>query len=80
MTSPQRLPTSLTPLDVALDALLQGVEPVAPVELTLVEALRCIAAEMPPLKPIRRAMSRRSTALPFARAISSVRPPIRRCR
>jgi molybdopterin biosynthesis enzyme len=50
MTSPQRLPTSLTPLDKALDALLQGVEPVAPVELTLVEALRCIAAEMPPLK------------------------------
>src|SRR5437868_11648284 len=50
MTSPQRLPTSLTPLDTALDALLQGVEPVAPVELTLVEALRCIAAEMPPLK------------------------------
>ncbi|MBW8854871.1 MAG: molybdopterin-binding protein, partial [Bradyrhizobium sp.] len=46
MTSPQRLPTSLTPLDKALDALLQGVEPVAPVELTLVEALRCIAAEM----------------------------------
>lgn len=50
MTSPQRLPTSLTPLDKALDALLQGVEPVAPVELTLVEALRCIAARMPPLK------------------------------
>jgi molybdopterin molybdotransferase len=50
MTSLQRLPTSLTPLDVALDALLQGVEPVAPRELTLVEALRCIAAEMPPLK------------------------------
>ena len=35
MTSPQRLPTSLTPLDMALDALLNGVEPVAPVELTL---------------------------------------------
>lgn len=49
MTSPQRLPTSLTPLDKALDALLQGVEPVAPVELALVEALRCIAADMPPL-------------------------------
>ncbi len=49
MTSPQRLPTSLTPLDKALDALLQGVEPVAPVELTLVGALRCIAADMPPL-------------------------------
>jgi molybdopterin biosynthesis enzyme len=50
MTSPQRLPTSLTPLDVALDALLNGVEPVAPVELTLGEALRCIAAGMPPLQ------------------------------
>ena len=49
MTSPQRLPTSLTPLDMALDALLNGVEPVAPVELPLEEALRCIAAEMPPL-------------------------------
>jgi molybdopterin molybdotransferase len=49
MTSPQRLPNSLTPLDQALDALLQGVEPVAPVELPLAEALRCIGAEMPPL-------------------------------
>jgi molybdopterin biosynthesis enzyme len=49
MTSPQRLPTSLTPLDVACDALLNGVEPVAPVELALKEALRCIAAGMPPL-------------------------------
>jgi len=50
MTLPQRLPTSLTPLDVALDALLNGVEPVASVELTLAEALRCIAAGMPPLQ------------------------------
>jgi molybdopterin molybdotransferase len=50
MTSPQRLPTSLTPLDVALDALLNGVEPLAPVELALGEALRCIAAGMPPLQ------------------------------
>ena len=49
MTSPQRLPTSLTPLDVARDALLDGLEPVAPVELTLKEALRCIGAGMPPL-------------------------------
>ena len=49
MTSPQRLPNSLTPLDQALDALLQGVEPVAPLELRLAEALRCVAAEMPPL-------------------------------
>jgi molybdopterin molybdotransferase len=49
MTSPQRLPTSLTPLDVALNALLNGLDPVAPVEVTLQEALRCIAARMPPL-------------------------------
>ena len=49
MTPPQRLPASLTPLDVALAALLDGVEPVTPVELPLAEALRCIAAEMPPL-------------------------------
>ncbi len=50
MTSPQRLPNSLTPLDKALDALLRGVEPVASVELTLAEVVRCIAADMPPLK------------------------------
>lgn len=49
MTSPQLLPNLLTPLDQALDALLQGVEPVAPVELPLSEALRCIAAVVPPL-------------------------------
>jgi molybdopterin molybdotransferase len=49
MTSHQRLPTSLTPLDAALAALLNGVEPVAPAELPLADALRCIAAEMPPL-------------------------------
>jgi len=46
MTSPQRLPASLTPLDVALNAVLKGLEPVAPVELPLAEALRCIAADM----------------------------------
>jgi molybdopterin molybdotransferase len=49
MTSLQRLPARLTPLDVALNALLNGLEPVAPVELTLAEALRCIAADMPKL-------------------------------
>ena len=49
MTSLQRLPNSLTPLDQALNALLQGVEPVAPIELPLAAALRCIAAAMPPL-------------------------------
>ncbi|XIA64837.1 molybdopterin-binding protein [Bradyrhizobium sp. TZ2] len=50
MTSLQRLPASLTPLDIALDALLNGVEPIAPSELPLKEALRCIAADMPPLE------------------------------
>ena len=49
MVTPQRLPASLTPLDAALDAVLHGTEPVAPAELPLAEALRCIAAEMPPL-------------------------------
>ena len=47
MTPNQRLPNSLTPLDVALAALLNGIAPVVPVEVPLVEALRCIAAEMP---------------------------------
>src|SRR5260221_1151765 len=49
MATPQRLPASLTPLDAALAAVLHGVEPVAPVELPLAEALRCIAAGMPQL-------------------------------
>lgn len=49
MTSPQRLPASLTPLDVARNALLNGLEPVAPVELALAQALCCIAADMPKL-------------------------------
>jgi molybdopterin biosynthesis enzyme len=49
MTSLQRLPSRLTPLDVALNALLNGLQPVAPVELPLVDALRCIAADMPGL-------------------------------
>jgi len=50
MTSPQRLPASLTSLDTALAALLDGVEPVAPIELALDDALGCIAADMPPLQ------------------------------
>jgi molybdopterin biosynthesis enzyme len=52
MITPQRLQASLTPLDATLAALLLGVEPVAPVApvaLPLVEALGCVAAEMPPL-------------------------------
>lgn len=51
MTSSQRLPASLTPLDIALAALLRDLAPVAPVELSLTDALGCIAADMPPLKP-----------------------------
>ena len=43
----QRLPPSLTPLDIALAALLQGVDPVAPVEMPLAEAIGCIAAGTP---------------------------------
>jgi molybdopterin biosynthesis enzyme len=43
----QRLPASLTPLDAALNALLDGLGPVPPVALPLDEALRCTAADMP---------------------------------
>ena len=46
MTPPQRLPSSLTPLDVALAALLDGLQPVMPVQLALTDALGCIAADM----------------------------------
>jgi molybdopterin molybdotransferase len=50
MMAPQRLPASLTPLEVALAALLDRLAPVAPAELLLADALGCIAADMPPLK------------------------------
>jgi molybdopterin molybdotransferase len=46
----QRLPTSLTPLDAALAALLHGLAPVAPVALPLAEALNCIVASSPPAR------------------------------
>ena len=49
MIPPQRLPASLTSLDVALAALLDRLEPVAPIELPLAQALGCVAAGMPPL-------------------------------
>ena len=52
MTSPQRLPASLTTLEAALGALLNGLEPVSAVELPLADALRGIAAEMPPLSAL----------------------------
>ncbi|WP_407148160.1 molybdopterin-binding protein [Bradyrhizobium sp. ORS 86] len=50
MVTAQRLPPSLTPLDVALAALLRDIAPVEPIELPLADALRCVAAEMPPLR------------------------------
>jgi molybdopterin molybdotransferase len=52
MASIQRLPVSLTPLGVALEALLARLAPVAPVELALTEALGCAAAQMPPCGPL----------------------------
>jgi molybdopterin biosynthesis enzyme len=52
MMTPQRLTPSLTSLDAALAALLEGITPVAPVELPLSEATGCIAAELPPLKAL----------------------------
>jgi molybdopterin molybdotransferase len=52
MIATQRLPASLTPLDVALSALLLNLEPVTSVELPLADALGCIAADMPPLKAL----------------------------
>jgi molybdopterin biosynthesis enzyme len=52
MVTIQRLPASLTPLDVALAALLRNLEPVAPAELPLADALGCVAAETRPFKAI----------------------------
>src|ERR1700738_5359443 len=71
MIPTQRLPASLTPLDVALAALLQRVTPVAPVSLSLAEALGCVAADMPPLQAVpRRGVLSRRAASPRPR-----RPP-----
>ena len=50
MIPTQRLPVSLTPLEVALAALLDGLEPVPPLALPLADALGCVAADMPPMK------------------------------
>jgi molybdopterin molybdotransferase len=49
MTTSQRLPPSLTPLDTALAMLLDGLAPVAPLDVALTAALGCIAAGNPPL-------------------------------
>ncbi len=50
MATSQRLPASLTPLEIALAALLDGLAAVVPVELPLAQALDGVAADMPPLK------------------------------
>jgi molybdopterin biosynthesis enzyme len=50
MIATQRLPASLTPLETALAALLDRLEPVAPVELPLADALGRVAAHIPPHK------------------------------
>ena len=50
MIPTQRLPASLTPLATALAALLDRLEPVAPIALPLADALGCVAADMPALK------------------------------
>jgi molybdopterin molybdotransferase len=52
MIPTQRLPASLTPLDVVLAALLDRLERLAPVALPLADALGCVAADMPPLKAL----------------------------
>jgi molybdopterin molybdotransferase len=49
MTPTQRLPVSLTPLDVALALLLEGLGPVRPIEMPLAQALGYRAADMPAL-------------------------------
>lgn len=50
MHTPQRLPASLTPLEAALSALLEGVGPVAPIDLPIADAVGAVAAYMPPLQ------------------------------
>jgi molybdopterin biosynthesis enzyme len=52
MTFAQRLPGALTPLDAALAAALDGLRPVAPLELPLAQAVGCIAAGMPASEPL----------------------------
>ena len=52
MTAGQRLTASLTPLDVALTALLDGLEPIAPRELPIAETLGSVSAEIPPPGPL----------------------------
>jgi len=46
----QRLPAALTPLDAALRLLLDGMEPVEPIDASLADSVDCIAAEVAPLR------------------------------
>lgn len=46
----QRLPASLTPLEIAVATLLRGLEAVTPEDLPLAEALGCVTAEMSALR------------------------------
>ena len=50
MVTTQRLPASLTPLEMVLAALLDGLAAVVPVELPLAQALDGVAADMPPFE------------------------------
>jgi molybdopterin biosynthesis enzyme len=50
MNLTQRLPSSLTQLEIALAALLRGLKPSRVIELPLGEVLGCVVAELPPLK------------------------------
>jgi molybdopterin biosynthesis enzyme len=52
MIATQRMPAALTPLEAALAALLDGLDPVTPRDIPLSEALGCIAAGMPPLQAL----------------------------
>jgi molybdopterin biosynthesis enzyme len=52
MTTVQRLPHSLTPLEAALAMLRDGLAPVAPRDMPLAEALGCVAAETPALAAV----------------------------
>src|SRR3954454_1836385 len=47
MTTPQRLPPSLTPLDTARAMLLDGLAPLTPADVALESALGCVAADNP---------------------------------
>jgi len=49
MSTAQRLPASLTALDTALAALLDGLQPVAATGLPLRDALGCVTADMAPI-------------------------------